>query len=212
MPVLFHFDFISPYSYVASQLLARPEHAHLELEYTPVVFGTMLSKLGVPGPGEIPARRRAGLQDVLLLCQHYDIDLKGPPTHPFNSLYALRSVCGARPEDRARLTTAYFQAAWGEGRALDDPAVLRDVLARLGVDQDPEAAASDRDNRATLKRNTKALLDAGAWGVPTFLVDDLLFFGHDRIALLEAYLAGGLDRRTEALEEMLTRPQPGRIT
>lgn len=211
-PVLFHFDFISPYSYLASQLVLRPAYQDLTLRYRPVVFGTMLSKLGVKGPGEIPARRRHGLQDVLLLCAHHGISIEGPPTHPFNSLYALRSVCAVPDEaDKARLTSAYFRAAWAEGRALDDPEVLRQILAEVGISQDPEEAASRREIRQQLKAQTLGLLDRGAWGVPSLVVDDLLFYGHDRLPLLKAYLAGELDAQPAKLEALLNRPQPGRV-
>lgn len=209
----FYFDFISPYSYLASQLIRRPEHADLDLDYRPVVFGTMLSKLDVKGPGEIPSRRRYGLQDVLLLCQLHGIPMEGPPTHPFNPIYALRSVCAV--EDRAlrgRLASRYFEAAWAEGRDLADLAVLEACLAELGIDQDPEAAATDRAMRAALKANTARLLELGSHGVPTFVADEVVFFGHDRLPLLHAFLEGRVRIDEGQLEALLARPQPGRVT
>jgi 2-hydroxychromene-2-carboxylate isomerase len=237
-----YFDFISPYSYLACQLVAtRPEYRDLRLVYRPVVFGTMLSRLGAKGPGEIPARRRQGLQDILLLAQLYDLPLAGPPTHPFNSLYALRSVLAAPREKQGALTTAYFAAAWGRGESLEDMAVLRRCLAEVGVEQDPEAAASDRVHRAALKANTAELLERGGWGVPSFGLghpdgppragplgtslasgpaaqrsledpDGLLLFGHDRLPLLLAYVEGRVRQDPALLEALLARPQPGRIT
>lgn len=208
-----YFDFISPYSYLASQLIARrPEYQALELVYRPVVFGTMLSRLGTKGPGEIPSRRRQGLQDVLLLAQLYDIPLAGPPTHPFNSLYALRSVCAAPSDKQGPLTAAYFAATWGRGESLEDMAVLRRCLAEVGVTQDPEEAASARENRAAVKANTAELLERGGWGVPSFWLDDLLLFGHDRLPLLVAYAEGRVQQAPAQLDELLARPQPGRIT
>lgn len=213
-PVRFYFDFLSPYSYLASQLVAQaPEYQALELDLRPIVFGTLLSRLGVKGPGEVPARRRHGLQDILLLCQAYGLPLAGPPTHPFNSIYALRSVVAVEdPRRRLALTVRYFRAAWGDGESLEDLSVLRRCLAEVGIEQDPEAAATTKENRQRLKSYTEELLEAGGFGVPTFAVDGLLFFGHDRLALLRRYLDGGLDPRPEQLAELLARPQPGRIT
>lgn len=210
----FYFDFISPYSYVASQLIEKePRFAALPLVYRPVAFGSMLSHYGTKGPGEIPSRRKIGLQDVILLCQRYGIPLAGPPTHPFNSVYALRSVCDvADPALAGALTRRYFLAAWGEGRGLDDLAVLRECLAELGIEQDPEESASKRECRKALKTNTKDALGEGAWGVPSFVVDGHVFFGHDRLELLASYLDGDLDLDQPKLEALLARPQPGRIT
>lgn len=212
MKVRFYFDFISPYSYLASALLER-EPLEAEVELRPVVFGTILSKLGVKGPGEIPARRAQGLADVLLLAAQYGIPLEGPPAHPFNSLYALRSVAAVEPPAlRLALMHAYFRAAWAEGKNLEDPAVLRTELERLGIAQDPEVAATSPRERASVRASTAELLGLGGWGVPAFVAEELLFFGHDRLPLLRAFLRGDvrLDRRK--LDALLARPQPGRIT
>jgi 2-hydroxychromene-2-carboxylate isomerase len=211
--VLFYFDFISPYSYLATALIAkRPHLSSLDFGVRPVVFGTMLSKLGTKGPGEIESRRRLGAIDAVLLADHYGIPLEGPPSHPFNSIYALRSVCAVEEPLRLPLMQAYFRAAWMHGQSLEDMSVLRRCLAEVGIDQDPEETATDARWRAALKSNTAEALRLGAWGVPTFVADDLLFFGHDRLDLLHAYVSGsvGLDRAK--VERILARPRPGRIT
>lgn len=209
--VRFYFDFISPYSYLASQLVGRAPYDTLALDYRPVVFGSMLSRLGTKGPGEIADRRRHQLMDVLLLARHHGIPFEGTPTHPFNAIYALRSVCAVPdPDLRAKLATAYFEAAWGHGEALDDLDTLRRILRDVGVDHDPEEVATAREHRAALKANTNELLALGGWGVPTFAVDDLLFWGHDRLDILKRYVDGG-DAPTAKRDELLRRPQPGRI-
>ncbi|MEM7675491.1 MAG: DsbA family protein [Myxococcota bacterium] len=211
-PVIFHFDFISPYSYLASQLLARSPFDAISIDCRPVVFGSMLSKLDVKGPGEIPARRRAGLQDVLLLADRYRIPLEGPPTHPFNSIYALRSVCAVESsEQRRRLTDRYFRAGWAESKDLADPQVLRQLALEVGVDHDPEAVASDRSIRQQLKKQTQALLELGGWGVPSFVVGEVLLFGHERIDMARALAAGEVEPNTTKLQALLDRPQPGRV-
>jgi 2-hydroxychromene-2-carboxylate isomerase len=207
-PVLFYFDFISPYSYLASQLLVRNP---IDLLLRPVVFGTMLAKRNAVGPGEIESRRRIGAEDTLMLAAHYGIPFEGPPTHPFNSIYALRSVCAVEEEQRMPLAQAYFRAAWARGESLEDLDVLKRCLAEVGIAQDPEATATDSRWRAALKSNTNEALERGAWGVPTFIVDDLLFFGHDRIELLRAYLEGRVALDREKLARILARPRPARI-
>ena len=212
-PIAFCFDFISPYSYIASQLLARAPYDALAVDCRPVVFGTMLSKLGVRGPGEIPERRRIGLVDVLLLAARYDIRLEGPPTHPFNSIYALRSVV-AIPDlaARRRLMDRYFRAAWAESENLADPVVLARLAREVDIEQDPEDVASDREVRKALKTHTQDLLARGAWGVPTFIVGDVVLFGHERLEIAKALVDGRLEPDTAKLETLLARPQPGRVT
>lgn len=212
--VRFYFDFLSPYSYLASQLLAtRPEYRSIELDIRPVVFGTVLSRLDSKGQGEIKAQRRIGLEDVILLAKLHGFPLEGPPTHPFNSIYALRSVCGvADPAKRRELTRLYFLRTWGEGKSLEDMDVLKGCLREVGVEQDPMEAASARENRQALKSYTEELLELGGWGVPFLVVDDIALFGHDRLPLLRALLDGKVAPDRAKLESLLARPQPGRIT
>jgi 2-hydroxychromene-2-carboxylate isomerase len=207
-PIVFYFDFISPYSYLASQRIAREAaFSRLAFDYRPVVFGTILSRRGVLGPGEIPSRRTAMLADLVLLSTRLGIPFEGPPAHPFNPLYALRSAIAIEsPDQRARLVQAYFRRGWAEGQSLEDVTVLKSVLAELAIEQDPEETASAALNRRALKANTEEALALGVWGVPTFVADGLLFFGQDRLELLADYVEGRLALDRAKLESLLARP------
>jgi 2-hydroxychromene-2-carboxylate isomerase len=207
-PIVFYFDFISPYSYLASQRIAREAaFSNLVFDYRPVVFGTILSRRGVLGPGEIPSRRSAMLADLVLLSKRLGIPFEGPPAHPFNPLYALRSAVAIEsPELRGRLVQAYFRRGWAEGRSLEDVTVLKQVLSELGIAQDPEEAASASANRRALKANTEEALRLGVWGVPTFVTDGLLFFGQDRLELLADVVEGRVTLDREKLDALVARP------
>ncbi len=208
----FYFDFISPYSFLASRRwLDMPELANAQCQ--PVVFGSVLAHYGTRGPGEVPSRRRNGLEDLLLLCARDRIPLRGPPRHPFNSVYALRSVeAVAAPEPRRRLVHRYFTAAWTDGESLEDLDVLRRCLADVGIEQDPEDAASTPLVRRSLKSATRDFIQRGGFGVPTFRVGDILFFGQDRMDLAASYARGAIELDATQLENMLARPQPSRLT
>lgn len=212
MAVRFYFDFLSPYSYLASQRIQ--EYPELRSATPiPVVLGTLLSHYDAVGPGEIPARRRAGLRDVLLLADLYRIPLAGPPKHPFNSVPALRVA--AALEDRHtrwRFVDVAFRRAWAEGRDLASLEVLADCLAAVGrSDLDPEEVATARERRAALKRDTQAFLEQGGVGVPTFEVNRTFFFGHDRMDLACRYARGEVSFDEDKLERLLGRPRPERI-
>lgn len=213
-PIRFYFDLISPYSYLAISLIqTREDLEPAWFEPRPVVLGSVFSALGVKGPGEIPHRRRHGLDDVLLLAQHYGLPLAGPPKHPFNSLYALRAVC-AVPEAGRRFELAHelFRACWGRGEDLEDLQVLRRCYLARGLDFDPEEVASRRETRQALKASTKELIERGGFGVPSFLLGDQLLFGHDRLELLLALREGRVRRDPEHLEALLARARTSSIS
>ncbi|MBI2375822.1 MAG: DsbA family protein [Deltaproteobacteria bacterium] len=205
--IRFYFDFISPYSYIASALIARrQELGSLPWDPRPVVLGTILSHRGVKAPGEIPERRRAALTDALLLCKRYGVPFEGPPSHPFNSLWALRSVAALEsPADRLRALIAYFDAAWAGGRRIDDPSTLREILSGLGIDQEVEEVGTSREMRQRTKSLTREAIELGVFGVPTFAVEDVLFFGHDRLELLSEFHRGQVSLDREKLAELLAR-------
>jgi 2-hydroxychromene-2-carboxylate isomerase len=84
-------------------------------------------------------------------------------------------------------------AYWTREQDIGQPGVLKSVAAELGWDgaalleksQDP--AVKDR-----LKANTDEAVSRGVFGAPTFFADDKMFWGNDRLELLDAYLAGRL--------------------
>lgn len=210
----FFFDFLSPYSYLASALLqTNARLAALGVVPEPLPVGSVMARLQLRGPGEIEVKRRAILDDCLLLAQRYGIPFEGPPRQPFASLPALRSVLHEDdPQARTRLMHRYFQACWGEGRDLEDPRVLRDCAREVGLDQDPEAVARSLTARRSLKRNVSEALELGVFGVPTLVCPDgTLFFGHDRLDLARAYLSGELSLDRERARELLGRPRMSRV-
>jgi 2-hydroxychromene-2-carboxylate isomerase len=214
-PLYWFFDYVSPYSYLASKHIQNDDFLlSLPLLSSPIAFGTILSHRNLAGAGEDPRQRELGLMDVLMLSDRFGYALKAPPRHPFNPLYALRSTFAVRdPRKRLELTFTYFRLCWQDGLSLEDMAVLRQGLGEVGIEQDPEAAASDGNNRNGVKALTRFAIEVGVKGVPSFLIDDdLVFFGQDRIDLLKAYLRGDVQLDRQLLAELMSRPGADRVT
>jgi 2-hydroxychromene-2-carboxylate isomerase len=76
-----------------------------------------------------------------------------------------------------------FRAEFGEGRRIDEPATIADVLARLDIAADPVlAAAQSDDNKARLRSQTEEAQRHGIFGAPTFIcADGEMFWGNDRL-------------------------------
>ena len=148
---------------------------------------------GLVGPAEVPAKREHTMRDVLRTATRLGVACQGPPTHPFNPLRALR-LCLAvdDPGARRRLACAVMDAAWADGRDLNDESVLRAVAERSGLDgarllertQDPAV-------KQALIAATEAAIAAGVFGVPTFRVGKDLVWGSDRFDTVNWLLAGG---------------------
>jgi 2-hydroxychromene-2-carboxylate isomerase len=184
MTARWYFDLISPYAYLHLKQFSKLP-ASLEIEYVPVLFAGMLKHHGHKGPAEIPAKRIYTYRHVTWLGGHLGIPFRMPPSHPFNSLPGLRLLIAAGPS-RGNVETA-LEMVWKEGRDMQDPAVLKDLATRLHI-KDAEASMADESVKARLKSNTEEAIVQGVFGVPTFLVDGMLFWGQDSLEMMQSYL------------------------
>jgi 2-hydroxychromene-2-carboxylate isomerase len=191
--IRFLFDYVSPYAYLAStQLPALASRRARDVELVPVLFAGLLDATGARGPAEIPAKRQYMVHDVTRLGRALGVPIEPPPTHPFNPLVALRVTAAVEDSvSRLRLADALYRAAWVLGLRIDTPEVVAHVATEAGLDG---VALLDRatspEGKARLRLATEEALAAGAFGVPTMLVDGELFWGVDSLPLLERFLGG----------------------
>ena len=179
------FDVISPFAYLA---LPRLEElpAGIELVVVPVLLAALLDRFGQRGPAEIPSKRRFTYRFVLWRARRLGLPLRMPPAHPFNPLAALRLIIAAGSDRRAAETV--LKAVFGEGRDLTDQAVIADLAAQLGV-ADPQRALADAAVKQRLRENTLWASSRGVFGVPTLLIGEELFWGHDAFDMALDYLS-----------------------
>jgi 2-hydroxychromene-2-carboxylate isomerase len=191
--IRFLFDYVSPYSYLAStQIRALAARHGRDVEAVPVLFAAMLNASGARGPGELPMKREYMFRDVDRLARVLGVPVEPPATHPFNPLTALRATgCVPGAEDRWRLVHAIFEGAWARGLRVDRPEVVARVAIEVGLDG---AALLEQAGSTASKDRLRAVTDeavaAGAFGVPTMLVEGELFWGVDSLPLLERLLDG----------------------
>lgn len=110
-----------------------------------------------------------------------------PAFFPVDERLAARMViaCGEEGGDMGALSLAMLRAVWVEERNLADRATLQVIATENGLDGDALLARADTppvaDRYAEL---TKAAIDDGVFGMPTFKLGDELFWGQDRLDLL----------------------------
>ena len=183
--VTFWLDFISPYAYLAfEQLPLALEGLSYEVEYRPVLFAGLLKHHGQLGPAEIPGKREWTYRQVLWLAQANGLPMQMPAVHPFNPLGLLRLALACGPN--RYVCETIFRHVWRGGADAADAARLSQLQQQLAPTRDP---ASDEVKNA-LKQARQDAIAAGLFGVPTFAVDDKLFWGFDALPMLRAYLRG----------------------
>jgi 2-hydroxychromene-2-carboxylate isomerase len=178
------FDVISPFAYLGFRDLERLP-AHVDLRFVPVLLAGMLSQFGQKGPAEIPSKRRFTYRFVLWRARQMGVPMRLPPAHPFNPLAALRLVLAAGSDRRA--ASVVLDAVFRDGRDVTDPRVIAELARELGV-ADAERAVSDPRVKQQLRENTDWAISLGVFGVPTLVIGQELFWGHDAFGMALDYL------------------------
>lgn len=181
----FFLDFISPYAYLAFEQLPRAlEGLSYEVAYRPILFAGLLKHHGQLGPAEIPGKREWTYRQVLWIAHSQGVPMQMPAAHPFNPLGLLRLATACGPNRFVCETV--FRHVWRGGADAADAARLQALRDELAPARDP---ASD-EVKNELKAATDEAIARGLFGVPTFAVDDKLFWGFDGLPMLRQYLQG----------------------
>jgi 2-hydroxychromene-2-carboxylate isomerase len=183
----FWFDFASSYSYPAALRIAPlARKAGVNVRFRPFLLGPIFQTQGWnSSPFSIyPAKGRYMWRDLERLCADLKLPFKRLDLFPQASVLAARvAVVGLKEKWGKSFCLAVFRAEFGEGRRIDDPSVLSEILAKLKLEPGPilETAKSN-DIRVQLRTQTEEAQTLGVFGAPTFVTPDgEMFWGNDRL-------------------------------
>jgi 2-hydroxychromene-2-carboxylate isomerase len=189
----FFFDVGSPAAYLAfTQLPALAEQTGAELIYRPMLLGGVFHAIGNRTPMAIPAKGRYLFQDLSRYASRYGVPLMLCESFPINTLTLMRIAAALhlRSDDRfLPYVSAIYQALFGRGANLGDPATVQQTLQDAGLDSDALLAmASEEPVKAHLKSATEEAVARGVFGAPTMFVGREMFFGQDRLEFVREAL------------------------
>lgn len=196
------FEFASTYSYPALMRIGPlAAAAGVRLRFRPFLLGPIFKAQGWDtSPFNIyPAKGRYMWRDLERVCADLGLPLRRPPVFPASSVLAARvALVGLGADGRGdrgwgeAFCVAVFQAALGEGRAIDDPAVIAALLSQLRVDAGAVLAeAAGPAAKARLREETAEAQRLGIFGAPSVVTaDGELFWGNDRLEQALAWAAG----------------------
>jgi len=190
----FYFDFSSSYSYIALPRLARLAGDHdCHINWKPIALGAIFKAMNHAPPASDTTKGRYVWRDVERSAEFAGLPFKWPAPFPFNSMTAARIFWYVADSDTDRAVDwarAVFHASFGEGRDCSNPDVLVAVAADLGLDgQELLEATGNVAVKERLKQVTGEAMERGVFGAPTFLVDEEMFWGGDRLEQLEHHIS-----------------------
>jgi 2-hydroxychromene-2-carboxylate isomerase len=190
----FHFDFVSPYSYLAiTQLPALARQHQAEIFYKPFRLLELMKLVGNrPTTIECKNKLRYAGADLGRWAAKYGVSIhRNPHQSKFDSALLLRGALAAADDgDAAAYVSGVFGAMWNGERDLSERAELLGVLKQAGLAGEKLLERATSGDFATrLDRETAAAAERGLFGSPSFVVGNELFFGNDRLEFVAAALA-----------------------
>lgn len=193
MTLTFWFDVHSPWCYLAAPRIAALARKHdCDLLWRPLHLPNLLNTINGVKPLEAtPARVAWFQQDILDFAELHSVPLRYHPRYPLRNSRALRACLLAADEGKAetfviRVLTGY----WAEEADITDLDQLAVWAQACGLDADAvrDAAVSEWF-KARIESNTQEAMGRGVFGVPTVDTGTKLYFGNDRLDLLDHHLS-----------------------
>jgi 2-hydroxychromene-2-carboxylate isomerase len=188
----FFFDFGSPTTYLAwTQLAELAGRCDAAIRWRPMLLGGVFKATGNTSPVSIPAKRAWMLKDIQRYADLYDVPYQLNPHFPINTLPLMRGAVSYQLDgDFDRYVGAMFRAVWERQQNMGEQATIARVLDAAGLDPaDFVVRIGNPDVKQRLTDNTDEAVRRGVFGAPTFFVGDEMYFGQDRLPMVEHALA-----------------------
>ena len=190
-PIEFYFDFISPYSFLAHKQLRKIENEEgIKVIYKPILLGGLHNLHGIKAPAFIPAKAKHMVRDCKLIAEKNNIRFKFNAYFPIRTLNLMRGAFVAEEDNvKKYYIDNIFNTIWQDGLNMNDTIVIQKILQNLNINPKTFSLRTTSSLiKDLLRKKTNEAYEKGIFGAPTFVVNNKIFWGQDRIefALREA--------------------------
>jgi 2-hydroxychromene-2-carboxylate isomerase len=193
----YYFSPMSPWTYLGHERFAALARRHgAAIDVKPVDYGKIFPVSGgLPLAKRAPQRQRYRLAELKRWREYLGLPLTVEPKYfPYDTALASHLILAVKERGgqaaAMRLSGALLRATWVEERNMADPVQLAAVLREQGLNADALlASAGSPQIDAEYQRLTQEAIERDVFGAPTYAYDGELFWGQDRLDLLERALA-----------------------
>jgi 2-hydroxychromene-2-carboxylate isomerase len=202
----FYFDCSSPWTYLCfARVHEVIERTGAEVIWKPILVGGVFNVVNKEvyelRAKPNPIKGKYYVKDLQDWANFTGIKIGQPPVFPVKAVDPMRGAIVAQDEGKLVLYAwAMFEAYWGDLKDISQPEEIAKICEKVGID--PEMLLKrikDQDIKDRLKQNTEEVIERGGFGSPTMFVNgESMFFGNDRLPLVEAALKGELPLKKAA--------------
>ena len=177
----FYFDFISPYSYIAHKQIIKLNKRN-NFNYKPILLGGLHNLGGITAPAFNERKMKNMKNDCLLISAKNNIPFKWNEKFPINSLYLMRGFLFIDENKKEKFVDCCFDAYWKDNIDISKEENLKKILSQCEIDQKKfNEGIKEIKIKNKLKDLTSLAFNNDVFGAPTFVVNNKLFWGQDRL-------------------------------
>jgi 2-hydroxychromene-2-carboxylate isomerase len=193
----YFFSLISPWAYIGHRFFVDLARRYdIAIAYRPVALNDVFAETGgLPLAKRHPARQAYRMMELQRWREKRGLSFHLRPKYwPFDGDLANRALlaivkAGGDPADFAQ---SAFVSVWEREQNLADSATLASLLGAAGFDAERIlATARSEEVRGAYERNRLDAIAIGAFGSPCYVLNGEIFWGQDRLELLEDALKSG---------------------
>ena len=177
----FYFDFISPYSYLAHKKIINLNQRNI-FNYKAILLGGLHNLGEVIAPALNEKKMKNMKNDCILISKKNKIPFKWNEKFPINSLYLMRGFLVIDNNKKNKFIDLCFDAYWKDNLDISIEKNIKKILSDCEIDHDYfEKSIKEQVIKNKLKELTSEAFKLDVFGAPTFLVNNKLFWGQDRL-------------------------------
>ena len=188
----FYFDIISPYAFIAHKKIQKiKKNQKITFNYKPILLGGLHNLAEINAPAFNKYKMKNMQRDCELVSKKNEISFKWNSKFPINSLNIMRGYLLVNEKQKEIYLNMFFDAYWKDNIDLSSEDEIAKLLKILNIDVKKFfkqiKQQSIKDN---LKNLTNNAFKKEIFGAPTFIVNDKIFWGQDRLVYAVEELIG----------------------
>ena len=179
----FYFDFISPYSYLAYKKIKSLNNLNkYKIIYKPILLGGLHNLGGITAPAFNVRKMKNMKNDCELIAKKNKIIFKWNEKFPINSLYLMRGYLVLSEKLKEKYFEVCFDNYWKENTDISIEENIHKILDLCSINKtDFFKNINDKKIKDQLKELTNLAFQKDVFGAPTFVVNNKIFWGQDRL-------------------------------
>ena len=176
----FYFDIISPYAYIAHKKILK--HKNITFNYKPIFLGGLHNLAGINAPAFNKYKMKNMINDCNLVSEKNNINFKWNSNFPINSLSIMRGYLCIKEDKRDEYINSFFDAYWRDNQDLSNIENISKLLIKLNINNDNFfKSIKEQSIKDKLLKLTTEAFQKEVFGAPTFIINDKIFWGQDRL-------------------------------